>query len=79
MPGWGYEYHIGFHERAMLLVRQSPQADEWLRRGATMGRHEVVEYALATLASDAQERETGSELAHTAVSPKDGATPVSAT
>ena len=43
---WGAERMLDFRERALLAVRQQAGVDECMARGASMDRHQIVEYAL---------------------------------
>lgn len=48
-PPFGVEHNLGFRKRTLDTVRTDPQAEAWMVRGATMDRHQIVEFALAAL------------------------------
>jgi hypothetical protein len=46
---FGFENTLGFRQRALEIIRSHTEAETWMARGAAMDRHEIVEYALASL------------------------------
>ena len=49
-PPFGTEEMLGFRRHAAEIVRSDARCDEWMARGASMDRYQIVEYALAALA-----------------------------
>ena len=49
-PPSGIEHDLGFRARALDIVREHPQAEQWMARGAAMDRFQNVDYALTALA-----------------------------
>ncbi len=43
---YGFECDLGFPDRTLEIIRQHPQVDEWMARGAAMDRHHIVEHML---------------------------------
>ena len=46
---FGFENTLGFRQRALEIIRPHAESETWMARGAAMDRHQIVEYALASL------------------------------
>jgi hypothetical protein len=46
---FGFEHTLGFRQRALEIIRPHAESEKWMAGGAAMDRHQIVEYALASL------------------------------